>query len=72
MALKNTKLAKVGSASTSTSGQASGHTQMQIVVPATALADPGARNLADPSWPAKYQAYLESITPTPKYSQDWE
>jgi hypothetical protein len=72
MALKNPKLAKVGSGVTSTSGQACGHSQMQIVVPATALPDPGARDLADPSWPAKYRAHIESITPTPKYGQDWE
>jgi hypothetical protein len=62
----------VGSAATSTSGQACGHSQIQIVVPAPALPDPGGRNLADPGWPQRYQAFVESTQAMAKYSQDWE
>ncbi len=72
MALKNTTLQKVGGLLTSNGGQASGHTQLQMVQPAVALPDPGPRNFNDPTWPARNAAYQQSVQLTQKFGQDWE
>lgn len=72
MALKNTNLQKVGGLLSSANGQASGHTQMQLVVPAAALPDPGPRSASDSTWPARNAAYIQSVQMTQKFGQDWE
>jgi hypothetical protein len=71
MALRNTNLTKIGN-TTRDGVSTSGHTQMCLVQSATPLTDPGPRNLADPTWPARYAAYLQSVQVTQKYSQDSE
>jgi hypothetical protein len=71
MALANKGLQKVGSTSTQTD-VASGNTQVCLVKPATALANPGANPGNDPSWYSRYQQYVQSVQHEPKYSQDWE
>jgi hypothetical protein len=68
MALRNANLTKIGS----TIFGSSGHSQMCLVRPSVALADPGPRNLSDPTWPARNAAYLQSIQIEPKYSTDAE
>ena len=80
MALKNPNLVKLGGTlvndgsgkDQNQAGVASGHTQMTLVKPAVALPDPGPRNLSDPTWPRRYQQYLESIQISEKFSGDNE
>jgi hypothetical protein len=72
MALKNTKLAKVGNLLSSTNGQANGFAHMQLVQPANPLPFPTRISGEDPTWQSRYQQYVQSITPETKYSQDWE
>jgi len=70
MALRNTNLTKVGNLQTNPN--ASGHTQMQLVQPATALPDPGPWDGKDPSWHSRRIQYLQSIQITQKFGQDTE
>ena len=70
--IRNGKLTKVGNLVTSNAGQASGHTQMQLVQSANPLPDPGPRNLSDPTWPARNAAYQQSVQIEPKFSGDNE
>jgi hypothetical protein len=73
MALKNPKLTKLGSTSINSTGASnSGHAQSCIVVPAVALPFPVRIAGEDPTWHSRLQQYVESVTPTIKYSQDWE
>ena len=72
MALKNTKLAKVGSLLSSTNGQANGFAHMQLVQPANPLPFPVRIAGEDPTWQSRYQQYLESVQQIAKHSQDWE
>jgi hypothetical protein len=71
MALKNTNLTKIGN-TTRDGVNSSGHTQSCLVQSSSPLPDPGPRNLADPSWPGRNAAYLQSVQVTQKYSQDTE
>jgi hypothetical protein len=79
MSLANLGLKKVGNTTlnsgagvASAPAVASGHTQVCLVQPAVALPDPGPRNLNDPSWPRRYQQFIESTQILPKYGQDSE
>jgi hypothetical protein len=53
----------------SNKGTSAGHTFMDLAAPnGTALPDPGARPDNDPTWPRRYQQYLESVTKVQKFS----
>jgi len=71
MALANTKL-KLVSHRTGDAGFLCGHTQMDLVQPAQALPDPGPRKDDGPTWPARYQQFLESTKVQQKFSQQSE
>jgi hypothetical protein len=72
MALKNTKLAKVGGLLNSTNGQANGFAHMQLVQSANPLPFPTRIAGEDPTWQSRYQAYLQSIQIEQHYGQEWE
>ena len=71
MALANTRL-KLVNHGTADAGNQCGYPLLDLVQPTPALPDPGPRNLADPTWPQRYQQFLESTTVQQKFSQQWE
>lgn len=74
--LRNATLQKLGNLQTSASGQAVGHTQLQLVVPSNPLPQPAAwggdSKESISSYQARVQAYLQSVQVTQKFSLDWE